>query len=40
VTVPGAFTTAAIALGTLVTLVLGVVPAFGLDWAASGGFVF
>jgi NADH-quinone oxidoreductase subunit N len=38
VVVPGAFTTAAITLGTLVTLLLGVVPSFALDWAAGGGF--
>jgi NADH-quinone oxidoreductase subunit N len=40
VTVPGAFTTAAITLGVLVTLLLGVVPAFALDWAGAGGFAF
>ncbi|MPZ00867.1 MAG: NADH-quinone oxidoreductase subunit NuoN [Actinophytocola sp.] len=39
VTVPGAFTTAAITLGTVATLVLGVVPAFALNWASAGGFV-
>jgi NADH-quinone oxidoreductase subunit N len=38
VTVPGGFTTAAITLGVVVTLVLGVVPAFALNWASSGGF--
>ncbi|OZM74790.1 NADH-quinone oxidoreductase subunit N [Amycolatopsis antarctica] len=38
VTVPGAFTTAAITLGVVVTLVLGILPAFALDWAGSGGF--
>jgi NADH-quinone oxidoreductase subunit N len=38
VTVPGVFTTAAITLGVLVTLLLGVVPAFALDWAGAGGF--
>ncbi|WET80163.1 NADH-quinone oxidoreductase subunit NuoN [Amycolatopsis sp. QT-25] len=38
VTVPGAFTTTAITLGVLVTLVLGLIPAFALDWAGSGGF--
>jgi NADH-quinone oxidoreductase subunit N len=38
VTVPGGFTTAAIALGVVVTLVLGVLPAFALDWAGAGGF--
>ncbi|MGH3434198.1 MAG: NADH-quinone oxidoreductase subunit NuoN, partial [Thermocrispum sp.] len=40
VTVPGAFTTTAIALGTVATLVLGVLPSFALDWAAAGGFAF
>ena len=39
VTVPGAFTTAAITVGALVTLLLGVVPTLALDWASSGGFV-
>jgi NADH-quinone oxidoreductase subunit N len=39
VTVPGAFTTAAITLGVLVTLLLGVVPTLALTWASSGGFV-
>jgi NADH-quinone oxidoreductase subunit N len=39
VTVPGAFTTAAITLGVLVTLLLGVVPTVALDWASAGGFV-
>ena len=38
VTVPGAFTTAAITLGVVVTLLLGIVPAFALDWAAGGTF--
>jgi NADH-quinone oxidoreductase subunit N len=38
VTVPGAFTTAAITLGVLVTLLLGIAPAFALDWAAGGAF--
>ncbi|MFE6609514.1 NADH-quinone oxidoreductase subunit NuoN [Amycolatopsis sp. NPDC057786] len=38
VTVPGAFTTTAITLGVIVTLVLGLLPAFALDWAGSGGF--
>ena len=33
VTVPGAFTTAAITLGVAVTLLLGLLPAFALDWA-------
>jgi NADH-quinone oxidoreductase subunit N len=40
VSVPGAFTTAAITLGVLVTLLLGIIPSFALDWAGSGGFVF
>ncbi len=39
VSVPGAFTTAAITLGVVVTLLLGVLPAFALDWASVGGFV-
>jgi NADH-quinone oxidoreductase subunit N len=39
VTVPGAFTTAAITLGVLVTLLLGIVPTVALDWASAGGFV-
>ena len=38
VTVPGAFTTAAITLGVVVTLLLGIVPAFALDWANAGTF--
>jgi NADH-quinone oxidoreductase subunit N len=38
VSVPGPFTTAAITLGVLVTLVLGVWPQFVLDWAGSGAF--
>jgi len=38
VTVPGAFTTAAITLGVVVTLLLGLVPAFALDWADAGTF--
>ncbi|WP_285504228.1 NADH-quinone oxidoreductase subunit NuoN [Actinokineospora sp. NBRC 105648] len=38
VTVPGAFTTAAITLGVLVTLLLGVAPAFALDWASGAVF--
>ncbi|MGH3621587.1 MAG: NADH-quinone oxidoreductase subunit NuoN, partial [Sciscionella sp.] len=38
VSVPGAFTTAAITLGVLLTLLLGIWPAFALDWASSGGF--
>ncbi|RZS44457.1 NADH dehydrogenase subunit N [Herbihabitans rhizosphaerae] len=40
VTVPGAFTTASITLGVIATLVLGVLPAFALDWAGSGTFAF
>jgi NADH-quinone oxidoreductase subunit N len=39
VTVPGAFTTAAITLGVLLTLLLGIAPSLALDWAAGGGFV-
>ena len=39
VTVPGAFTTAAITLGVLITLLLGIVPTVALDWAGGGGFV-
>ncbi len=39
VTVPGAFTTAAITLGVIVTLILGIVPTLALGWAASGTFV-
>ncbi len=38
VSVPGAFTTAAITLGVVITLLLGVLPAFALDWAALGVF--
>jgi NADH-quinone oxidoreductase subunit N len=38
VTVPGAFTTAAITLGVIVTLLLGIVPTPALEWAAGGGF--
>jgi NADH-quinone oxidoreductase subunit N len=38
VSVPGAFTTAAITLGVVVTLLLGVAPALALDWAAVGAF--
>jgi NADH-quinone oxidoreductase subunit N len=40
VTVPGVFTTTAIAVGTIATLVLGIVPTFALDWASAGGFIF
>jgi NADH-quinone oxidoreductase subunit N len=39
VTVPGAFTTAAITLGVLVTLLLGIAPSLALSWAAGGPFV-
>jgi NADH-quinone oxidoreductase subunit N len=39
VTVPGAFTTAAITLGVLITLLLGILPTLALDWAGAGGFV-
>ena len=39
VSVPGAFTTAAITLGVLVTLLLGIVPSLALGWASAGGFV-
>ncbi|WP_219412850.1 NADH-quinone oxidoreductase subunit NuoN [Pseudonocardia nigra] len=39
VTVPGAFTTAAITLGVLVTLLLGIVPTLALGWAGGGAFV-
>jgi NADH-quinone oxidoreductase subunit N len=39
VSVPGAFTTAAITLGVIVTLLLGVLPTLALDWAGAGGFV-
>lgn len=39
VSVPGAFTTAAITLGVVVTLLLGVLPTVALDWAGVGGFV-
>jgi NADH-quinone oxidoreductase subunit N len=38
VSVPGVFTTAAITLGVLVTLVLGVWPSLVLSWAGGGGF--
>ena len=36
VTVPGAFTTAAITLGVLLTLLLGIAPSLALGWAAGG----
>jgi NADH-quinone oxidoreductase subunit N len=38
VSVPGAFTTAAITLGVVITLLLGVLPTFALNWAALGVF--
>jgi NADH-quinone oxidoreductase subunit N len=38
VSVPGVFTTAAITLGVVVTLLLGVLPTFALNWAALGVF--
>jgi NADH-quinone oxidoreductase subunit N len=38
VSVPGPFTTAAITLGVLVTLVLGVWPSIVLGWAGGGSF--
>jgi NADH-quinone oxidoreductase subunit N len=38
VTLPGPFTSIAIGLGTIVTLVLGVAPSFALTWAGAGGF--
>jgi NADH-quinone oxidoreductase subunit N len=38
VTLPGAFTTAAISIGVIVTLVLGIAPSFALGWAGGGGF--
>ncbi|WP_103351833.1 NADH-quinone oxidoreductase subunit NuoN [Amycolatopsis sp. CA-128772] len=40
VSVPGFGTGTAIFLGTAVTLVLGLAPAFALGWASSGGFAF
>ena len=39
VIVPGAFTTAAITLGVLLTLLLGIAPSLALSWASGGGFV-
>ncbi|GAB2823745.1 NADH-quinone oxidoreductase subunit NuoN [Lentzea nigeriaca] len=39
VSVPGAFTTIAITLGAVVTLVLGLWPTFVLDWAGTGTFL-
>lgn len=39
VSVPGAFTAVAIALGAVVTVLLGVLPALVLGWAGVGGFV-
>jgi NADH-quinone oxidoreductase subunit N len=38
VTVPGAFTTAAITLGVLLTLLLGIAPSLALGWASGGTF--
>jgi NADH-quinone oxidoreductase subunit N len=38
VTVPGPFTSVAIGLGVFITLLLGLVPGFVLDWA-QGGFL-
>ncbi len=38
VSVPGGFTTAAITLGVVITLLLGVLPTFALNWAALGAF--
>ncbi|HEY0639800.1 MAG TPA: NADH-quinone oxidoreductase subunit NuoN [Pseudonocardiaceae bacterium] len=38
VSVPGAFTTAAITLGVVVTLLLGIAPTLALDWASIGPF--
>ncbi|HEY0501391.1 MAG TPA: NADH-quinone oxidoreductase subunit NuoN [Kutzneria sp.] len=38
VTVPGPFTSIAIGLGVFITLLLGLVPGFVLDWA-QGGFI-
>jgi NADH-quinone oxidoreductase subunit N len=39
VSVPGTFTTMAITLGVIVTLLLGVFPALALGWVSGGGFV-
>lgn len=39
VSVPGVFTTAAITLGVVVTLLLGLLPTLALDWVSVGGFV-
>jgi NADH-quinone oxidoreductase subunit N len=39
VSVPGVFTTAAITLGVVVTLLLGIAPTLALDWASVGAFV-
>jgi NADH-quinone oxidoreductase subunit N len=38
VSVPGAFTTVAITLGVVVTLLLGIAPTLALDWASVGAF--
>ncbi|MFB9600492.1 NADH-quinone oxidoreductase subunit NuoN [Saccharothrix longispora] len=40
VSVPGAFTTMSITLGTAVTLALGVFPTPALEWAGAGAFIF
>ncbi|QFZ23538.1 NADH-quinone oxidoreductase subunit NuoN [Saccharothrix syringae] len=40
VSVPGAFTTMAITMGVLFTLVLGVWPPKVLEWAGTGAFIF
>ena len=40
VSVPGAFTTAAITLGVVVTLLLGIAPALALNWADVTTFTF
>jgi NADH-quinone oxidoreductase subunit N len=39
VSVPGTFTTMAITLGVIVTLLLGVFPSLALGWVSGGGFV-
>ncbi|MBV9312926.1 MAG: NADH-quinone oxidoreductase subunit NuoN [Pseudonocardia sp.] len=39
VSVPGAFTTAAVTVGVLITLLLGVAPTMALSWAGAGPFV-
>jgi NADH-quinone oxidoreductase subunit N len=40
VSVPGGFTAAAITLGVVVTLLLGILPSFALNWAGAGTFAF